>query len=179
MHWSDEGRIQVSRSFAIGAVAVIIALALAAMFLIGMVVSGEGDIDSGSGIPPTPTVLAGELDEDNGDVVGSPQQASKSSYSTCLARTWRALNLDARETEFKPWEDRTTTKSVWPIIELRHVDYIADHCHSLAPEPPSASSATCIPSSPSEKQCSKRKSSLTTSIIPITVLLEPISHQCD
>ena len=34
-------------------------------------------------------------------------------------------------------------------------------------------------SSPSEKQCSKRKSSLTTSIIPITILLEPISHQCD
>ena len=33
-------------------------------------------------------------------------------------------------------------------------------------------------SSPSEKQCSKRKSSLATSIIPITVLLEPISHQC-
>ena len=34
-------------------------------------------------------------------------------------------------------------------------------------------------SRPSEKQCSKRKSSLTTSIIPITILLEPISHQCD
>ena len=36
-----------------------------------------------------------------------------------------------------------------------------------------------LSSSPSEKQCFKRKSSLTTSIIPITVLLEPISHQCD
>ena len=145
MHWSDDGRIQVSRSFAVGVAAVIIALALAAMFLIGMVVSGEDDEGSGIGAPPTPTVLADELDDENGDVVGSPQEASKASYSTCLARTWRALNLDASETEFKPWEDRTTTKSVWPIIELRHVDYIADHCQSLAPEPPSASSATCIP----------------------------------
>ena len=36
-----------------------------------------------------------------------------------------------------------------------------------------------VSSSPCEKQCSKRKSSLTTSIIAITVLLEPISHQCD
>ena len=36
-----------------------------------------------------------------------------------------------------------------------------------------------LSSSPSEKQCSKRQSSLTTSFIPITVLLEPISHQCD
>ena len=102
MHWSDDGKIQVSRSFAVAVAAVLIALALAAMFLIGMVVSEEEDEGSGNGIPPTPTVLAGELDEDNGDVVGSPQQASKSSYSTCLARTWRALNLDARETEFKP-----------------------------------------------------------------------------
>ena len=44
---------------------------------------------------------------------------------------------------------------------------------------PQALASDMAPSSPSEKQCSKRKSSLTTSIIPITVLLEPISHQCD
>ena len=36
---------------------------------------------------------------------------------------------------------------------------------------------TVASSSLSEKQCSKRDSSSTKSIIPITILLEPISHQ--
>ena len=41
MHWTGDGRIEVSRNFALGVAAVIIALALAAVFLIGMVIGGD------------------------------------------------------------------------------------------------------------------------------------------
>jgi len=146
-----DGRIQVSRNFAVGVATVIIALAIATAYLIGMVISGNGDGESAAIISPTPAVLASEQDEGNaGDTptqatAPALQGASKSTYGTCLARTWRALSLDAKDTEFKPWEDRTTTKEVWPIIELRHVDYIAEHCRHLAPAPPASSSVTCIP----------------------------------
>ena len=43
MHWTGNGRIEVSRNFALGVAAVVIALALAAMFLIGMVIGQDGD----------------------------------------------------------------------------------------------------------------------------------------
>ena len=43
MHWTGNGRIEVSRNFALGVAAVIIALALAAMFLIGMVIGQDGE----------------------------------------------------------------------------------------------------------------------------------------
>ena len=145
MSQSANGRIQVSRNFAVGVAAVIIILAIATMFLLGMVVSDNRDGESAAIISPTPTVLASEQDEGNDAAVPTPQEASKSNYGTCLARTWRALSLDAKDTEFKPWEDRSTTKDVWPIIELRHVDYIAEHCRHLVPAPPASSSATCIP----------------------------------
>ena len=145
MQWTEDGRIQITRKFALGAAAVIIGLALAAMFLIGMIVAGGGDGDSGNTIPPTPTVIADEKENQEGEPSSDPQQASKSNYSTCLARTWRALSLDAKTAEFKPWEERNTTRDVWPIVELRHVDYIAEHCQPMAPEPPESSSATCIP----------------------------------
>ena len=145
MSQPGNGRIQVSRNFAVGVAAVVIGLAITTMFLLGMVVSDDGDGESAAIISPTPTVLASEQDEEDGGTAPIPQEASKSNYSTCLARTWRALSLDAKDTEFKPWDDRTTTKAVWPIIELRHVDYIAEHCQRLAPAPPSSSSATCIP----------------------------------
>ena len=144
MQWTEDGRIQITRKFALGAAAVIIGLALAAMFLIGMIVAGGGDGDSGNTIPPTPDVLADEQ-EGNVDQDASPQAASKSEYSTCLARTWRAISLDTEDVEFKPWEDSSTKRKVDGIIQLRHVDYIADHCQPLVPEPPEASSATCIP----------------------------------
>ena len=151
MSQSGNRNIQVSRNFAVGVAAVVIALAIVTMFLIGMVVSGSRNGEPVTITPPTPTVLASEQDEANDTATPTQaaapaqQAASKSNYSTCLARTWRALSLDARETEFKPWEEQTTTKDVWPIIELRHVDYIADHCQHLVPAPPATPSATCIP----------------------------------
>ena len=145
MHWTGDGRIEISRNFALGVAAVIVGLALAAMFLIGMVVGGDGDEDGAAAVDPTPTVLADERDAEDGGLGASPQSASKSNYSTCLARTWRAISLDTSDVDFKPWEDNSTTRDVEEIIKMRHVDYIAEHCRSLAPEPPASSSATCIP----------------------------------
>ena len=144
MRWTEDGRIQITRNFALGAAAVIIGLALVLMLLVGMLIAGDGDEVPEADIDPTPSVIAAEQDESaEGDA--SPQASSKSEYSTCLARTWRALNLDVKDTEFTPWEDRNTTKDAWPIIELRHIDYIGDHCRNLAPPPPESSSATCVP----------------------------------
>ncbi|MYC33928.1 MAG: hypothetical protein F4X64_12240 [Chloroflexi bacterium] len=151
MSQPGDGRIQVSRNFAVGVATVIIALAIATAYLLGMVISDNWDGESAAIISPTPAVLASEQDEGNAAATPTqaaapaPQGASKSTYGTCLARTWRALSLDAKDTEFKPWEDRTTIKEVWPIIELRHVDYIAEHCRHLAPAPPASLSGTCIP----------------------------------
>ena len=147
MQWSDDGRIQITRKFALGTALVIVALALAAMFLIGMLVAGGGDGESAQVAHPTPTALAAEQDADVDGEGRSPQQASKNNYSTCLARTWRAISLDTKGVDFKPWEDRSTTREVESIIQtgLRHVDYIAEYCRPMAPEPPESSSATCIP----------------------------------
>ena len=144
MHWTEDGRIQITRNLALGAAAVIIGLALVMMLLIGMLIAGDGDGEPGADAGPTPTVQADEQDE-NGAGDAGPQVASKSEYSTCLARTWRALSLDVKDTEFKPWEERNTTKDAWPIVELRHIDYIGEHCRDLAPEPPASSSAICVP----------------------------------
>ena len=143
MQWAENGKIQISRNFAIGAAAIIIGLALVAMFLIGMLVAGDAETENTAN--PTPTVLADRQDTETEEPTRNPQTASKSNYSTCLARTWRALSLDVRNAEFTPWEERDITKDVWPLIELRHVDYIGEHCRYLAPPPPSSSSATCIP----------------------------------
>ena len=143
MHWTEDGRIQITRNFALGAAAVIIGLALVLMLLIGMLIAGDGDGEPQADIDPTPIVQADEQDENGAGDTG-PQAASKSEDSTCLARTWRALSLDVKGSEFKPWEERNTTKDAWPIVELRHIDYIGNHCRDLAPEPPASSSGTCV-----------------------------------
>ena len=145
MQWSEDGKIQITRAFALGTALFILALALVAMFLIGMLVAGDEDGEPYGAEPPTPTVSADEQGADGDDSTGSPQAVSKNNYSTCLARTWRAISLDTQGVDFKPWEDRSATRQVGGIIQLRHVDYIAEHCRPLAPEPPETSSATCIP----------------------------------
>ena len=141
MHWTEDGRIQITRNFALGAAAVIIGLALVLMLLIGMLIAGGGDGEPQADIDPS--VMAAEEGE-SAEGNASPQAASKSEYSTCLARTWRALSLDVKGSEFKPWEERNTTKDAWPIVELRHIDYIGNHCRDLAPEPSASSSGTCV-----------------------------------
>lgn len=157
MHWTGDGRIEISRSFALGVAAVIIGLALAAMFLIGMVVGGDGDNEVAS-IDPTPTVLAAETET---ETPSSDQQATtrkeetatparqqtgtKMEYSSCLYRNHRSLLLDVESARFTPWPDYGDNRSVWDVIRYRHVDYISDYCQDQAPAPPATSSATCIP----------------------------------
>ena len=136
MTWSEDGKIQLNRKSALGVALLITGLALTAMFLTGMLVAGTGN--------NTDTPVDTAYQEQGSDPEPSPQTASKAKYSTCLARTWRALSLDTEDADFKPWQDRSSTREVEDIIDLRHVDYISAHCHHLAPEPPETQSATCI-----------------------------------
>ena len=89
MHWTEDGRIQVTKNFAIGAAAAFVGLALVMMFFAGILISGDGD--SVPTVQPDPTANEQSENEDRDISMGT---ASKSRYSTCLARTWRAISLD-------------------------------------------------------------------------------------
>ena len=73
MHWTEEGRIQVTKNFAIGTAAVIVGLALVMMLLIGMLISGDGDSDPR--VQPDPTA-----NEDRDTSIGTEP---KTKYPTC------------------------------------------------------------------------------------------------
>ena len=170
MRWTEDGRIQVTRNFALGAAGVIIVLALVMMLLIGMLISGNGDAEPGSTIDPTPSVMAAEQEtetpsvmateqetdpptsdlrtvdqEDATETPARPQTGTKTEYSTCLLRTQKSLLLDIEDARFTPWPDYGDNRSVWDIIRYRYVDYIGEHCRNVAPAPPSTYSETCIP----------------------------------
>ena len=170
MQWTEDGRIQITRKFALGAAATIIGLALAAMFLIGMIIGGDGGGNPEVAIDPTPSVMAagqetetpsvmaaGQETEtptaelrsaDQEDATGTParpQTGTKTEYSTCLVRTQKSLLLDIGDAQFTPWPDYGDNRSVWDVIRYRYVDYIGDHCRNVAPPPPSTYSETCIP----------------------------------
>lgn len=157
MHWTGDGRIEVTRNFALGVAAVIIGLAMVAMFLIGIVIGGDGQDDTGGVIPPTLTVLADEQDAETPTTdpqasvrketatPASFQTGTKTEYSTCLFRTHRSLLLDVENARFTPWPDYGDNRSVWDVIRYRHIDYISDHCQDMAPAPPATYSSTCIP----------------------------------
>ena len=169
MQWTEDGRIQITRKFALGAAAAIAGLALATMFLIGIVIGGDREGDSGNAILPTPTVLADEQPQatqeprQNPDSTRRPTSTTpaaapttpgatpttratgtKTEYSTCLVRTQKILILDAGDARFTPWSGHGD-KSVWEVIRYRHTDYISDYCQDQAPAPPSTYSGTCIP----------------------------------
>ena len=157
MHWTGDGRIEVTRNFALGVAAVIIGLAMAAMFLIGMVIGGDGEDDTGGVIPPTLNVLADEQDTETPTTdpqaavpketatPASFQTGTRTEYSTCLFRTHRSLLLDLENARFTPWPDYGDNRSVWDVIRYRHIDYISDHCQDMAPTPLATYSSTCIP----------------------------------
>ncbi len=157
MRWTGDGRIEISRNFALGVAAVIIGLALAAMFLIGMVFGGTGD-DEAAAVDPTPTLLAAETEtetptsdeqttarEEETATPATPQTGTKTEYSSCLYRTHRSLLLDVESARFTPWPDYGDNRSVWDVIRYRHVAYISDYCQDQAPAPPATYSSTCIP----------------------------------
>ena len=158
MHWTEDGRIQITRNFALGAAGVIIGLALVMMLLIGMLISGNGNSEAGSEVDPTPSVMAAEQEsetptsdlqtadqEDATEIPARPQVGTKTKYSTCLVRTQKSLLLDLEDARFTPWPDYGDNRSVWDIIRYRYIDYIGEHCQDVAPAPPSTYSGTCIP----------------------------------
>ena len=172
MQWSEDGKIQITRKFAIGATLVIVGLALVAMFLIGMLVAEDGGGESGSAIPPTPSAMAAEqeaktstlsvmaaeqeAETPTADLYGADQEdaiepttelpaGTKTEYSTCLVRTQKSILLDIEDARFTPWPDYGANLPVWEIIRHRYVDYIGDHCRHVAPSPPATYSGTCIP----------------------------------
>ena len=120
MHWTEDGRIQITRNFALGAAAVIIGLALVLMLLIGMLIAGDGNGEPEAEIDPTPSVLASEQTPERPTEVAEatdqqeetetpvrpqtgtktpvrPQTGTKTEYSACLFRTHRSMLLDLRE----------------------------------------------------------------------------------
>ena len=172
MQWSEDGKIQITRNFAIGAAVVIVGLALVTMFLIGMLVAEDGGGESESAIPSTPSVMAAEQEAetptpgvmaaeqeaetptanlqgaDQEDATEPPtelQAGTKTEYSTCLVRTQKSLLLDIEDARFTPWPDYGSNQSVWDIIRHRFVDYIGEHCRHVAPPPLATYSGTCIP----------------------------------
>ena len=158
MQWTEDGRIQITRKFALGAAATIIGLALVAMFLIGMIIGGDGGGNPEVAIDPTPSVMAAGQEtetptadlqsadqEDATETPARPQTGTKTEYSTCLVRTQKSLLLDIEDARFTPWPDYGDNRSVWDVIRYRYVDYIGDHCREVAPPPPSTYSETCIP----------------------------------
>ena len=158
MRWTENGRIEINRNFALGAAAVVIGLALVMMLLIGMLIAGNGDGETLAEIDPTPSVMAAELEteiptetamaterqKETATPVRS-QTGTKTQYSTCLFRTHRSLLLDLESAKFTPWPDYGDNRSVWDVIRYRHIDYISDHCQDQAPAPPTTYSSTCVP----------------------------------
>ena len=154
MHWTEDGKIEVSRNFALGTAGGLVVLALLLMLLIGMLISGNGDAETSAEVDPTPRVMASEREtirpttkpqnidrqEDT-----EPLAGTKRGYSTCLVRTQKSLLLDIEDAQFTPWATRDDSQSVWEVIQYRYSDYIGDHCQSIAPAPPSTYSETCIP----------------------------------
>ena len=168
MRWTEDGRIQVTRNFALGAAVLIGGLALVMMLLIGMLIAGNDDEDPKAEINPTPIVMAAEEETETPTLTAQtaiegeatetltrpqtgtetparPQTGTKIEYSTCLVRTQRTLALDAEDARFTPWPDYGDNRSVWDVIRYRHINYIGDHCRSIAPPPASTYSSTCIP----------------------------------
>ena len=78
MHWTEDGRIQVTKNFAIGTAAVIVGLALVMMFFAGMLISRDGDSDPQDQADPTENDQSENEDRDTS--IGT---APKTKYSTC------------------------------------------------------------------------------------------------
>ena len=96
MHWTEEGRIQVTKKFAIGATAAFVGLALVMMLFAGMLISGDGDSVPRVQADPTSNEQSENENEDRdiSDRDTSMGTESKNWYATCLARTWRAISPD-------------------------------------------------------------------------------------
>ena len=101
MHWTEDGKIQVTKNFAIGTAAVIVGLALVMMFFAGMLISGDGDLDSK------------DQDEqsENEDRDTSIGTATKTKYPTCTGIAC-STEEDASPTGQTPNTQNTATPPV-------------------------------------------------------------------
>lgn len=157
----------VTRNLLIALAGVIGILFLTIIFLAGMIAGRGGDEETASITTPTPAALAGEtaretpasspgrtVQEDGTAVSNASRDAqtatparlqarSKTEHSTCLFRTYRALQLDLADARFRPWTGYSEER-VWETIQHRSTDYVSSHCRDLAPKP-STYSSTCVP----------------------------------
>ena len=109
MHRNGNGGIHINWNLALGAAVVTFSPTLLIMLLISVAISGDGEVEPEADGGLAPIALAdGQNEIENGDAI--PQAGSKPEYSNCLARTWQALSLDVKDTEFKPWEESNTTQ---------------------------------------------------------------------
>ena len=106
MHWTEDGRIQVTKNFAIGTAAVIVGLALVMMFFAGMLISRDGDSDPRVQADPTANEQSENKDRDTS--IGT---ASKTKYSTCT-KIGCSTEEDASPTGQTPNTQNTATPPV-------------------------------------------------------------------
>ena len=130
MHWTEDGKIQVTRNFALGTAGGVIVLALVMMLLIGMLISGNGDAEARAEVDPTPSVTAAEREtirpttkpqninrEDATETLARPLAGTKTEYSTCLVRTQKSLLLDIEDAQFTPWANPESQEESSRIFE--------------------------------------------------------------
>ena len=101
MHWTEDGKIQVTKNFAIGAAAAFVGLALVMMLLIGMLISGDGDSDPRVQADPTEN-------EDRDTSIGTEP---KTKYPTCTG-IGCSTEEDAPPTRDPPNTQNTATPPV-------------------------------------------------------------------
>ena len=104
MHWTEDGKIQVTKNFATGTAAVIVGLALVMMFFAGMLISRDGDSDPRVQADPTEN----DQSENEDTSMGT---ASKTKYSTC-AGVGCSTEEDASPTGQPPNTQNTATPPV-------------------------------------------------------------------
>ena len=130
MHWTEDGKIQVTRNFALGTARGVIVLALVMMLLIGMLISGNGDAEARAEVDPTPSVMAAEREtirpttkpqninrEDATETLARPLAGTKTEYSTSLVRTQKSLLPDI-STANLPTRQLAPTRSEYTVRSL-------------------------------------------------------------
>ena len=161
------GTLEISTKAVLVFGAILIAALLAVMFLAGMLVSGGETTRLSPLDTATPSAMAHSEsdDESNGSTVlpmatkvptptlrptptATPQIVrSKRAYGDCLSLTLHEIELVTRG-QFTTWPEYGN-RDVAGVVQYRTIDYVANHCRSLAPVPTYSSSTTtslrCFP----------------------------------
>ena len=127
MQWTEDGRIQITRKFALGLAATIIALALVAMFLIGMIIGGNDNGNTVASIDPTPSVMAAEQNTQTPTITAAEQETQTPRITAAEQETQTPRVMAA--------EQKTET----PTATLKTVD---QQIATVAPTKPQAGTKT-------------------------------------